>query len=65
MTVHHLRPAIQDDEPDLTPPERALHTVRLAAFRALDMGATRQDIDREVAEAIRVHIRTTIGGPQR
>ncbi len=55
MTVRHL-PG-RDDEPDLTPAQQALTRVRLAAFTALQAGATRHDVDREVAEADRIHLR--------
>ena len=46
-----------DTDRDLTPTERALATVRLAVFAALQAGATRHDIDREAAEAGQYHLR--------
>lgn len=65
MTVHLLRPQPQgqdDEERDLTPAEQALTRVRLAAFAALEAGATRQDVDREIADAARIHLRMQQGG---
>ncbi len=46
------------DERDVTPVERALTRVRLAAFAALQEGGSRQDIERETAEAFRIHTQT-------
>lgn len=39
------------EEPDLTPVEIALNRIRVDAHRALEIGATRQQIDATVAEA--------------
>lgn len=46
-----------DPEPDLTPAEIALTRVRLTVFTALELGASRQDVEREVAEAARIRDR--------
>jgi hypothetical protein len=48
---------VSDEERDLTPQERALVRVRQAAFAALEAGAPRESVDREVADAKRVHDR--------
>jgi hypothetical protein len=56
VTVHHLRPQADEDR-ELTPVERALVKVRLAAFSALEAGASRHDVDQEIAEAARVFLR--------
>jgi hypothetical protein len=46
--------AKHDEERSLTPVEIALNRVRLAAFVALEQGATRAEIEAEVAEASRI-----------
>ncbi len=69
MNVIHLRDRVartasaDDEERTLTPVERALAELRLAAFSALTAGANRGEVDREVAEATRIHLRMT-GGHQ-
>ncbi len=66
MTVIRLRdrtqrPAEHDEDRVLTPIEQALTQVRLAAFAALDAGATRAEVEAQVAEAARLHLRITGG----
>lgn len=43
-----------EQESDLTAVEISLNRVRLIVFRALELGASRQDIEREAAEAARI-----------
>jgi len=46
-----------DEERDLTPVEISLNVVRLAAFNALEAGATRDQVNAEVADAHRIRLR--------
>ena len=48
---------IDDDGPDLTVTQIALNRVRLAAFSALEAGASRDQINAEVADADRLRLR--------
>lgn len=50
------------EEPDLPPVEIALNVVRRAAYRALEVGASRHQVDAAVAEAKRILDRQ--GGPR-
>jgi hypothetical protein len=61
--MRHLAAVSGDSEDrDLTPTEQTLTRVRLAVFSALEFGATRQDIDREIAEAYTIYLRMQRGG---
>lgn len=56
--IQFLRAAASDDdEPDLTITEIALNRLRLAAFSALEAGATRDQVNAEVADADRLRLR--------
>lgn len=46
-----------EEEPDLKPVQIALNRLRLAAFVALEVGASRDQIAAEVAEAKRIYDR--------
>lgn len=48
-----------DEDRTLTPIEQALVKVRLAAFSALEAGATRAEVEAEIADAVRLHLRMT------